>query len=157
MVLMTTPLALTTTVVFAEQMSGAQVPRPASTEAADSMPGKAIDASRVIAISMTDAMRFNPSAITVKKGQTVRFVVRNEGQLKHEFVLGSRSELNEHAQMMRRMPGMEHGDENILSLEAGKSGELVWRFTGAGVVNFACLQPGHFEAGMRGVVTVATR
>lgn len=156
--LVTATVSLTTTAAFADEASDAQKTHTKrTTEAAAGLPGKAVDASRVIEISMTDAMRFTPSTITVKQGQTVRFVVRNQGQLKHELVLGSKSELKEHAQMMQKMPNMEHGDSNTVALEAGKSGELVRRFTQAGVVDFACLQPGHFEAGMKGAVTVAAR
>lgn len=120
-------------------------------------PGKVADVSRVVEVSMADTMRFAPSAITVKKGQTVRFVVKNQGQVKHEMVLGSPAELKEHAQMMQKMPGMEHADANTVALDAGKTGELIWHFTQAGTVDFACLQPGHFEAGMRGAVTVAAK
>ena len=78
----------------------------------------------------------------------------NSGKLKHEMVLGSVKELKEHAEMMRKMPEMEHADENMVSVEPGKSGELIWQFTKAGKFDFACLQPGHFEAGMKGKVAV---
>ena len=50
---------------------------------------------------------------------------------------------------------MEHADDNMVRVAPGKTGEVIWQFTKAGKVNFACLQPGHFDAGMQGVVTVA--
>jgi uncharacterized cupredoxin-like copper-binding protein len=115
------------------------------------VPGKV---SRTVTLDMSDAMRFSPSKITVKKGETVRFVVKNSGQLKHEMVLGTAKELREHAEVMKKYPEMEHADPNQLSLEGGKSGELVWQFTRAGTFEFACLQPGHFDAGMRGEISV---
>ena len=110
--------------------------------------------SRTIQVLMSDDMKFTPAKVNVKRGETIRFVVRNAGQTKHEMVIGSMAELKEHAESMRKMPGMEHDEPNQVTLDAGKSGELVWHFTKAGAVDFACLQPGHFEAGMMGKVSV---
>ncbi len=125
-----------------------------STKAAVGIPGQSADAKRTVNVDMTDAMRFNPSSIKVIKGETVRFVVVNSGKLKHEMVLGSLSDVKKHADMMRKNPEMEHAEENMVSVEPGKSGELIWKFTTSGKVDFACLQPGHFEAGMKGKVAV---
>jgi len=117
-------------------------------------PGELTKVSRTIEVEVNDEMRFVPSAVAVKRGETIRFVVKNSGRLKHELVLGSIAELKEHAEMMRRYPEMVHADPNQVAVEPGQSGELVWQFTRAGKVDFACLQPGHFEAGMKGRVTV---
>jgi uncharacterized cupredoxin-like copper-binding protein len=117
-------------------------------------PGDSTKASRTIAVDMSDAMRFSPSNVRVKKGETVRFVVKNSGRLKHEMVLGTAKELREHAKLMKKFPEMEHEDPNQLSLDPGKSDELVWQFTRPGTFEFACLQPGHFDAGMRGKIAV---
>lgn len=122
--------------------------------AAVGQPGKAENVTRTMQVDMSDAMRFHPSRIQVRRGETVRFIVKNSGKIKHEMVLGSMKELKEHAEMMRKMPEMEHADENMMSADPGKSGELIWHFTRAGNVDFACLEPGHFEAGMKGKVTV---
>ena len=103
---------------------------------------------------MNDTMRFTPEKITVKRGQTVRFMVTNSGRLKHEMVLGTAKELREHAELMKKFPEMEHDDPNELSLDGGKTGELVWQFTKAGIFDFACLQPGHYDAGMHGKIAV---
>ncbi len=103
---------------------------------------------------MTDAMRFVPAKVKVKKGETVRFVVTNSGQLKHEMVLGTAKDLREHAELMKKFPEMEHADPNQVSLEPGKTAELLWQFTRTGTFDFACLQPGHFDAGMRGKIAV---
>ena len=113
--------------------------------------------SRTVRITMSDAMRFTPAKIDAKRGETIRFVLVNTGKVKHEMVIGSMAELKEHAALMRKMPGMEHADDNMLTVEPGKTGELVWQFTRSGTVNFACLQPGHFEAGMLGKVRVASQ
>jgi uncharacterized cupredoxin-like copper-binding protein len=117
-------------------------------------PGNPKKVSHTIQVVMSDDMKFAPAKIDAKRGETIRFVLRNAGQVKHEMVLGSMAELKQHAELMRRMPGMEHEEPNQLTLDPGKSGELVWQFTQSGTVDFACLQPGHFEAGMRGKVSV---
>ncbi len=118
-------------------------------------PGKAAQATRTVNVDMTDNMRFTPSEISVKQGETVRIVVKNSGAVKHELVLGTPEELKEHYAMMLKMPGMEHADDNMVSVAPGKTGEIVWRFTKVGKVDFACLQPGHYDAGMKGLVNVA--
>lgn len=117
-------------------------------------PGDPKKVSRSIEVEMGDDMRFRPASIEVKRGETVRFVVKNTGVLKHEMVLGSMKELEEHAALMRKFPGMEHEDPNAVSVEPGKTGTLVWQFTAAGRFDFACLVPGHFEAGMIGKIRV---
>ena len=119
--------------------------------------GQAGDASKVnrtISVEMSDAMKFTPSSISVRKGETIRFVVKNQGQLKHEMVLGTQQALAEHAALMKKFPEMEHSDPNMVTVAPGQSGEMVWQFTNAGKVNFACLQPGHYDAGMKGMVNV---
>ena len=118
-------------------------------------PGVASKVTRTVNVDMTDAMRFSVPNVTAKQGETIRFVVKNSGNLKHEMVLGTVKELKEHYEMMKKMPEMEHADANMVSVAPGKSGELIWQFTKAGKIDFACLQPGHYEAGMKGVVTVA--
>jgi uncharacterized cupredoxin-like copper-binding protein len=117
-------------------------------------PGDPGKVSRTVEIIMTDSMRYSSSRVLVKKGETIRFVLKNTGKIKHEMVLGSIKELKEHAAMMQKMPEMEHADANMASVEPGKTGELIWQFTKSGKFDFACLQPGHFEAGMKGKVLV---
>ena len=124
-------------------------------ESAIGEPGKAANVKRTVQIEMSDTMRFSPSSIDAKQGETIRFVVKNSGQLKHELVLGTKKELIEHAEVMKKFPEMEHADANMVTVAPGKTGEVVWRFTKAGKVDFACLQPGHFDAGMKGAVAVA--
>lgn len=119
-------------------------------------PGVASQSTRTINVDMADSMRFTPADISVKQGETVRFVIKNSGQIKHELVLGTQRELKEHYEVMKKNPEMEHADANMLTLAPGKSGEIVWQFTKAGKVDFACLQPGHYDAGMKGAVNVST-
>lgn len=110
--------------------------------------------TRTIKIDMSDAMRFTPSAITVKQGETIRFIVRNSGKTPHEMVLGTEKELEAHYEAMKKHPEMEHEDDNMVTVQPGKTGEIIWQFTKAGTVSFACLLPGHYEAGMKGAVKV---
>jgi len=110
--------------------------------------------TRTIKVDMTDNMRFTPADITVKRGATVKFVVHNAGQVLHEMVLGTKEAIKEHAELMKKFPEMEHADANMAHVKPGAAGEIVWQFTKPGTFQFACLQPGHFEAGMVGTVTV---
>jgi uncharacterized cupredoxin-like copper-binding protein len=110
--------------------------------------------TRTVTVDMADTMRFSPENITAKKGETVRFVVKNSGKIKHEMVLGTTEMLKAHYAMMMKMPGMEHDEPNQVAVAPGGTGEIVWRFSKAGQVDFACLQPGHLDAGMKGAVTV---
>lgn len=125
-----------------------------SEETAIGKPGVAAGVTRTITVEMNDSMRFTPSAIHVSQGETIRFVVKNSGQLAHELSLGTEQELLEHLEVMKKYPGMVHDEPNKITLAQGQHGEIIWQFTKAGTVNFACLMPGHYEAGMRGTVTV---
>ena len=111
-------------------------------------------ATRTIHVDMTDNMRFTPAEIRVKRGEIVRFVPANKGQVMHEMVLGTMEELREHAAHMREHPGMQHDEPGSAQVAPGKTGEVAWQFTRAGEFYYACLVPGHFEAGMVGKVIV---
>lgn len=110
--------------------------------------------TRTINVNMSDAFRFTPSDVVLKRGETVKFVVSNSGKQLHEMVLGTPEELKEHAELMKRFPNMEHADANMAHVKPGAKGEIVWQFTKTGEYQFACLIPGHFEAGMIGKVVV---
>jgi uncharacterized cupredoxin-like copper-binding protein len=119
--------------------------------------GRAGDPKRVtrtVKLDMTDAFRFTPADVTVKRGETVKFVVANGGKMLHEMVLGTTDELKVHAELMKKFPDMEHADANMAHVKPGAKGEIVWQFTKAGEYQFACLIPGHYEAGMVGNVVV---
>lgn len=110
--------------------------------------------SRTIKVDMSDAFRFTPSDVVIKRGETVRFVISNSGKQLHEMVLGTPQELQQHAELMKKFPNMEHADANMAHVKPGAKGDIVWQFNKAGEYQFACLIPGHFEAGMVGKVTV---
>ena len=121
------------------------------------VPGNAKKPARTVTVVMSDgdgSMKFSPDHVDVKKGEQVRFVIRNEGALKHEFTLASVKDNDKHAEMMQKFPDMEHDDPNAKSVDPGKTAEILWRFSKAGTFEFACLIPGHREAGMHGSVTV---
>ena len=118
--------------------------------------GVAANVTRTVEVDMSDAMRFTPAAIQAKQGETIRFVVKNSGQLRHEFVLGTEKDLKAHYEVMKKTPHMEHAEDNMLTVAPGQSAEVLWRFTQAGTVDFACLHPGHYDAGMKGRVAVAS-
>lgn len=118
------------------------------------MPGDAAKVSRTIPVDMDDTMRFTPGKVTVKAGETVRFFIVNKGKVPHEMVIGTADEIEEHAQMMKKMPGMVHKEANQINLAPGQRGGIVWQFAKAGTVTYACLVPGHKDAGMVGTVEV---
>ncbi|ODU57080.1 MAG: plastocyanin [Comamonadaceae bacterium SCN 68-20] len=118
--------------------------------------GDAKTARRTIEFVMSDNMRFTPDRVQVKQGETVRFVLKNNGQQLHEFVLGTKAELDEHAALMMKFPNMEHDEPYMAHVPPGKTGEIVWTFNRAGDFDFACLIAGHYQAGMVGKVTVTT-
>lgn len=116
--------------------------------------GEASAAVRTVEIRMTDDMRFTPDVIEVKRGETIRLVHLNDGQVMHEFVLGTKKELDEHAELMKKFPNMEHDEPYMVHVAPGKSGDIVWKFNRVGEFDFACLLPGHYEAGMVGKINV---
>lgn len=110
--------------------------------------------ARTIDVGMDDSMHFTPGDIVVKRGDTVRFTVHNDGKVMHEMVIGTMKELKAHAELMRKFPGMEHDEPYMSHVAPGERDELVWQFTKAGEFYYACLIPGHLEAGMIAKITV---
>ena len=120
-------------------------------------PGNPAKKFRVVKVVMTDtngAMHYSPDHVDISKGEQIKFVVHNEGAIDHEFVLGRVEDNKEHAAMMAAMPDMKHDEPNAISLAAGKSASLLWQFGVTGRFEFACLLPGHYEAGMHGEAVV---
>jgi uncharacterized cupredoxin-like copper-binding protein len=99
-------------------------------------------------------MLFVPDRISVKRGEQIRFVLKNEGELDHEFMLDTEAHNKKHAEAMQKNPEMEHDDPNGKQLKSKTNTELLWRFTTPGTFEFACLHPGHYDAGMKGIVVV---
>lgn len=124
-------------------------------------PGDKAKATQTIRVTMKETddgkMLFTPAVIKVRKDQTVKISIRNTGTVDHEFVLDQQDKIMEHKKVMEKFPEMEHADANSIRLAAGETGEIIWKFTTDGAFKFACLIPGHFEAGMHGDVTVAAQ
>lgn len=116
--------------------------------------GTAKKAGRTIVVDMHDSMRFIPGDIQVRQGESIRFIVRNQGKVMHEMVIGTMAELKSHGQAMRQHAGMEHHAGDMVHVAPGKKGEMIRQFPETGEFQFACLLPGHFEAGMVGKLTV---
>jgi len=120
-------------------------------------PGNPKRPARVVEVTMREAdgkMEFVPARVEVKRGEQIRFKLKNAGLLDHEFVVASTEDNIKHAEAMKKNPEMEHDDPNSKRLAPEKSGEIVWRFTKAGQFEYGCLIPGHREAGMTGVIVV---
>jgi len=120
-------------------------------------PGDPKKPARTVKVSMHEdgkKMLFTPSHITVRKGEQIRFVLSNDGTENHEFVLATVAENRKHGVLMKKYPKMEHDDPNARKLTPYTDGEMFWKFTRKGKFEFACLLPGHYEAGMHGTVTV---
>ena len=125
-----------------------------SEEKAFGREGNPKNVSRTIKIGMADTMRYSPAEIAIKRGETIRFQVTNSGKVMHEIVLGTMKDLKEHAELMKKHPGMEHDEPYMAHVAAGKTERFVWQFTKSGEFFYACLIPGHFEAGMVGRIVV---
>jgi uncharacterized cupredoxin-like copper-binding protein len=135
-------------------------------------PGNPDEVTRTIEVSLEDVY-FEPESIQVEAGETIRFVLTNKGELVHEFNIGTpemheahQSEMEmmvehgvlegdkiNHDMMKMKMADgstMEHDDPNSVLLEPKGTGEIVWTFTEATTLEFACNVPGHYGAGMAG-------
>jgi uncharacterized cupredoxin-like copper-binding protein len=120
-------------------------------------PGNSMKPSRTVEVTMSEAngtMSYEPAEIDVKKGEQIKFIVKNVGTLKHEFFLDSFDHNARHKIEMQKNPEMEHDDPNAQSIEPGQQKEILWKFSKLGSFEFACLIPGHYEAGMHGKVIV---
>lgn len=126
-------------------------------ETAFGQPGDPRRAARAVTITMRENdghMLFAPNRIEVRRGEQIRFLLRNSGAVDHEFVLATEAANLKHLEEMRKNPDMEHDEPNMIRLKPGKAGEIVWQFTKPGTFDVSCLIPGHRESGMHGIVVV---
>ena len=149
-------LLATSGLALAHSESHGKKPGPVKREQKDwGIAAEAAKARRTVVFTMSDTMRFTPDSLTVKRGETVKIVVKNGGAMLHEFVLGTKKELQAHAALMLRFPTMEHDEPYMAHVAPGQTGEIIWTFNRAGDFDFACLIAGHYQAGMVGKITVA--
>jgi len=137
-------------------------------------PAPAAKATRTVEVVLKD-IAFEPKSLQVKAGETVRFVLINEGKLPHEFNLGDKAMHAEHQKEMIAMQGklftagmnhegMDHGQMNhgahghdagnTALVQPGQRAELTWTFRQSAPIEFACNVPGHYQAGMVGPLTI---
>ena len=116
--------------------------------------GNKNEISRTIIMTMSDDMKFKPAKIDIKLNETIRFTIKNNGKLMHEMVIGTKSILDKHAEMMIKHPNMEHDEAYMAHVSPGKSSEIIWKFNRPGSFDFACLIAGHYQAGMVGKIEV---
>ena len=120
-------------------------------------PGDPKELSRIIQVTMEERdgkMLYVPAQVEIRKGETIKFVIYNNGELDHEFVLATTEENLKHAEAMEMNPEMEHDDPNATRVAPRQTSEIIWKFTKPGQFEFACLIPGHRDAGMFGTVDV---
>jgi len=120
-------------------------------------PGDPKKPARIVKVTMIEQgkkMLFEPAVIEVRRGEQIRFVLTNGGTYDHEFILATQKENRKHAEDMKKFPEMEHDDPNAKRLAPFNSADILWRFTKSGEFEYACLIPGHLEAGMLGKVIV---
>ena len=130
-------------------------------------PGDAASADRTVEITLGDNF-FEPASVTVTRGETVRFVLVNEGEFLHEFNIATPDmHMNHQAEMMvmmehgmltatdfEPMPGHSHEYANSVLIRPGETAEVVWTFSGDAQLEFACNVPGHYDAGMAGPIDI---
>lgn len=121
----------------------------------------ASSADDTIQVEATDPFVFTPDNVDVEVGETVTFEVTNTDAIDHDFVIGDEEAQDEHEEEMREMDDMEgmegemeHDDPNAITISAGETASITWTFTEPGEVLFGCHEPGHYDAGMYGTVTV---
>jgi uncharacterized cupredoxin-like copper-binding protein len=122
------------------------------------MPGKKSGKMTKVTVSLIETddgeMLFEPREFAFKAGETVQFTITNDGEAEHEFVMDTLDNNAKHKELMAKFPEMEHDDPNAVRLQPGEKGTIVWTFANTGSFEFACLIPGHYEAGMHGALTV---
>ena len=121
-------------------------------------PADASEADRTIEVTVDNDLAFEPAEFEVAAGEVVTFRITNTGDVEHEFVLGDEQAQQQMADEMAE-GGDDHGEtgkmSNAVSIHPGEEAELTWRFPDqATTVLVGCHVPGHYEAGMRGTVTV---
>ena len=147
--------AITLALILAAAMSAAAAHEGEKFSAGE--PGDPKQPARVVKMTMREdgkKMLFEPAYITVHKGEQIRFVLMNDGTESHEFVLATVTQNRKHAQLMKGHQHMAHDDPNAKRLTPFTEGEIVWKFTRRGTFEYACLIPGHYEAGMHGTIEV---
>ena len=135
--------------MFNSQRSGAD-----AVESDFGSPAAAGDAARTVEILANDDFSFEPAELSVAPGETVTLRVVNRGSLAHDFTMGDQATQDEHEAEMAEMEDMAHDEPNVMTIPAGETIELTWGFPESETVLIGCHQPGHYDAGMKGEITI---
>ena len=134
------------------------------------MQGNKESIDRTINVSMYDNY-YQPNKFKIKKGETIKFIVQNKGELVHEFniatkkmhlkhqpemlmmveneiLLADKIDKKKMIEMSKKNPSMAHKHSNSVLLAPGESAELIWKFNNTAIIEAACNVPGHYEVGM---------
>ena len=118
--------------------------------------------ARRVEVTMVD-IDFKPKTLEVAKGEEVQFTFTNDGKIRHEAYFGTPEDQADHEKEMAEAGeesgghdahGGGSGDNNKITVEPGKSGDLTYRFDEAGTYEIGCHEPGHYAAGMKITVNV---
>ena len=109
-----------------------------------------------VRIEVDDTMRFIPAKWVAQVGEPIRIILVNKSKVDHELVIGSEKEIISHAKEMTNPNTKGHHHTNEISAKPGQQAELVWTFKEPGQYAMACFEPGHYEAGMKGIINVVS-
>ena len=127
---------------------------------------------RVVNIKMYDNY-YEPNVVKIKKGEKIKNIKENLGELVHEYNIGTKEMHVKHQPEMQKLIDHEiilgdkidrikmkkmskmdhslgHSHANSVMLEPKKTGELIWKFSKDIKLEMACNIPGHYETGMVG-------
>ena len=140
--------------IVAACSSGAATPSPSVAAATPPPAASPSAAAQRIEVRLTDALRMEPAAMTVKAGQPVTFVVTNAGAIQHEFFVGDQGAQDDHEMAMASMATMGADEPDGIVLKPGETMELTHTFATAGAFQAGCHETGHYAAGMKATITV---
>src|SRR3954452_14041787 len=96
----------------------------------------------------------SPEHLAVRSGTLVRFVIRNDDPIGHEFIIGDDGLHRRHEAGTEPVHPPRPGEVSIPPLSTAETTFGFDGSIGTGSVLFACHLPGHFRYGMSGTVDV---
>jgi len=130
--------------------------KTAAPAASPGTPAAVATGNRVVEIKML-AKAFDPKTVSVKAGETITFKVTNTDSAFHEFFIGDAAAQDKRDTEMAAMsknPMNMPDKENTITVAAGQTEQLAWKFTDKGSVIYGDHNPGQYAAGMKGTVNV---
>ena len=127
---------------------------PPSSSSPSVAPPQSAGGVRNVVVEVDDSRRIVPDKWQAQQGEAVRLIVVNIGQSKHELLVGPADELAGHVRSMSEPSTGHHGHNNAVSVEPGQTATMLLTFDAPGEWGMACLEPGHFDGGMDGMIDV---